>query len=111
MNKKRLKVILEKIEIALMTVAIMVFILGIIFLVSGWTMDILDLLYKGRNFMLLSSICFFTSVVLAVVNGFVKVPENSQGKFMNSTIRKTLDEQRATDWKNYVYHPEHDNNE
>lgn len=102
MNKKRAKVILEKIEIALMSVGLIVFILGIIFLVSGWTMDIWDLLYEGRNFMLLSSIFFFTSIALAVVNGFVKVPENSNGKFMNSTIRKKLDEQRATDWKNYV---------
>ena len=111
MNKKRLKVILEKIEIALMTIGFMVFILGIIFLVSGWTMDIWDLLYEGRNLMLLSSICFFMSITLAVVNEFIKVPEKSPSKFMNSAIRKKLDEQRAADWKNYVDQPEHKKDE
>lgn len=111
MNKKRVKIILEKIEMILMTIAVMVFILGIIFLVSGWTMDIWDLLYEGRNFMLLSSICFFTSITLAVVNEFIKVPENSHGKFVDSAIRKKLDEQRAADWKNHVDQPEYKKDE
>ena len=110
MNKKRLKVILEKIEMILMTIAVMVFILGIIFLVSGWTMDIRDLLYEGRNFMLLSSICFFTSIALAVVNGFVKIPENSQGKLADPENKQLVDKEIAIDCMKYIDQLEHNNN-
>lgn len=68
MNRNKLKVVLEKTSVYVMTIGIIVFLIGIILLAAGWFMDYWDLLYEGRNFILAASVCFFSSVVVSVVN-------------------------------------------